>query len=230
MPATGRVGSRTEDAHASLRAGILAGRYRPGDRLRILEIAASLGVSHTVVREALSRLSADGLVVAEAQRGFSVSPVSAKELADLTEVRVSIERDALNRAIDRGDIAWESRIVATAHALARTAARAPGDDVRLGDEWSNEHQAYHAALVSACESDVLLRIRAALFEQSERYRRLSVRLGDAGRDIEGEHRALTDAVLARDRELAGRILEDHLRTTSNVLLNVIFFAPTRESA
>jgi DNA-binding GntR family transcriptional regulator len=213
-----------------LRADILACRYRPGDRLRILELSTRLGVSHTVIREALSRLSADGLVVAEAQRGFTVSPVSAKELADLTEVRISIEREALARSIDRGDIAWESRIVASAHALARTAERAPGDEVRLSDDWSREHHVYHSALVSACDSEVLLRIRATLFEQSERYRRLSAPLADTERDIEREHRALTDAVLGRDRERAGRLLEAHLRRTSDVLLKAVFSESSQASA
>jgi DNA-binding GntR family transcriptional regulator len=156
--------------------------------------------------------------------------VSAKELADLTDLRVSIERDALDRSIARGDIAWESRIVASAHALARTAERASGEDVRLSDEWSREHHAYHAALVSACESDVLLRVRATLFEQSERYRRLSVSLADADRDIDGEHRQLTDAVLDRDRERAGRILEEHLRTTTGVLLKIVFPEPSAATA
>jgi DNA-binding GntR family transcriptional regulator len=230
MPAAGRFGSRTEDAHASLRAGILAGRYRPGGRMRILELATGLGVSHTVIREALSRLSADGLVIAEAQRGFSVAPVSAKELADLTDVRVSIERDALMRSIERGDIAWESRIVAGAHALTRTAERAPGDAARLSDDWSRQHDVYHAALVSACDSEVLLRIRAALFEQSERYRRLSVPLAEGERNVEGEHRELTDAVLARDRDRAARVLESHLRATTNVLLKAVFSNLTQESA
>jgi DNA-binding GntR family transcriptional regulator len=222
MPAARRIGSRTEEAHASLRADILACRLHPGERLRILELAARLGVSHTVVREALSRLSSDGLVVAEAQRGFTVAPVSAKELADLTDLRVSIEREALVRSIDRGDIAWESRIVAGAHLLARTAERVAGDNARLSDQWSHQHHAYHAALVSACDSDVLLRVRASLFEQSERYRRLSVPLAEADRDIEGEHQHLTEAVLARDRVRAGHILEDHLRSTTAVLLKATF--------
>ena len=92
----------------------------------------------------------------------------------------------------------------------------------MSDAWSNEHHTYHAALVSACESEVLLRLRAALFEQSERYRRLSVPLADADRDIEGEHEHLTRAVLERDRERACLVLEDHLRTTSAVLLKAIF--------
>lgn len=222
MAAVARTGSRTEDAHAQLRADILACRFRPGERLRILEIALRLGVSHTVVREALSRLSADGLVVAEAQRGFTVAPVSPKELADLTDVRVTIECDALRRSIDRGDIAWEARIIASAHALARTAERAPGNGVQLSDAWSEHHHAYHAALVSACESDVLLRLRAALFEQAERYRRLSIPLAGAERDIEGEHGRLTQAVLDRDRDRACLLLEEHLRTTSAVLLQAGF--------
>ena len=106
----------------------------------------------------------------------------------------------------------------------------PGDNVRLSDEWSREHHLYHAALVSACESDVLLRIRGTLFEQSERYRRLSVPLADAERDIDGEHRSLTEAVLARERDRAGQILEDHLRSTTAVLLQAMFPEPSQVSA
>ena len=223
MPVTPRGGSRTEETHARLRADILAGRHRPGDRLRILDLSTRFGVSHTVVREALCRLSSNGLVVAEAQRGFRVTPVSAKELADLTDLRVSIECDALRRSIARGDISWEARIVASAHALARTAERVQNDSVRLSDEWSREHQIFHSALVSACDSDVLLRVRAMLFEQSERYRRLSVPLSGDHRDIDGEHHDLTAAVLARDADRATSILEEHLRTTTAILLSGTFF-------
>jgi DNA-binding GntR family transcriptional regulator len=229
MPVAARIGSRTEDAHARLRADILACRHRPGERLRILDLAARFGVSHTVVREALSRLSADGLVVAVAQRGFTVAPVSREELVDLTDIRITIEREALRRSIARGDIAWESRVVASAHALARTAERASGDTVRLSDAWSNEHAIYHAALVSACESDVLLRLREGLFERSERYRRLSVPLADTDRDIEGEHQQLTQAVLDREFDRAGTLLEEHLRATTAVLLQAMFVEPVRES-
>jgi DNA-binding GntR family transcriptional regulator len=222
MPVTPRGSSRTEEAHARIRADILAGRHRPGDRLRILELAAALSVSHTVVREALCRLLSDGLVVAEAQRGFRVTSVSAKELADLTDLRVSIECQALRRSIACGDIGWESRIVASAHALSRTAERVQNDGVRLSDEWSREHGIFHEALVSACDSDVLLRVRAMLFEQSERYRRLSVPLADQQRDIDGEHRNLTAAVLEHDADRAAGLLENHLRTTTAILLSSAF--------
>jgi GntR family carbon starvation induced transcriptional regulator len=180
-----------------------------------------MGVSHTVVREALSRLLADGLVLAEAQRGFRVPAVSAKELTDLTDLRVMIETEAIRRSIARGNIAWESGIVASAHALARTAERAPDDSVRLNDEWSHEHEIFHRALVSAYDSDVLLRTRATLFALSERYRRLSVPLADEDRDIAGEHGRLAEAVLSHDIDRAVELLEQHLRTTTAVLLKGI---------
>ena len=220
--------SRTEETHARLRADILAGRLRPGERIRILDFAASLRVSHTVVREALCRLSSDSLVVAETQRGFRVTPISAKELTDLTDLRVSIECEALRRSIERGDIAWESRIVASRHALARTAERAPNDRVRMSDEWSREHDAFHGALVSACDSEVLLRVRATLFAQSERYRRLSVPLAEAERDIDGEHRELAGAALAQDADRAADLMEKHLRATTAVLLRGIRFEPASQ--
>ena len=58
------------------------------------------------MREALSRLVADGLVQASDQRGFRVSPVSPADLADVTQTRIDIEGLALRRSIERGDQAW----------------------------------------------------------------------------------------------------------------------------
>lgn len=210
--------SLTQDAYQRLRADLLACRLQPGTRLRINELCRTLSVSLGAVREALSRLTSEGLVVAEPQRGFRVAPISAEELRDLTGVRAQIEGLCLERAIAAGDVGWESQLVAAFHRLSRTPEREPGDPQRMDEAWSVAHAAYHQALVGACDSPWLLRLREILYAQSERYRRLSVPLAKIARDLNREHQDIMEAALARDAVLAKALMTEHLELTTRVLL------------
>lgn len=210
--------SLTQGAYERLRADLLACRLQPGARLKINELCAALHVSLSAVREALSRLTSEGLVVAEPQRGFRVAPISADELRDLTAVRAQIEGQCLERAIAVGSVDWESQLVAAFHRLSRTPEREPDDPARMNEAWSAAHAAYHDALVSACGSPWLLRLRAMLYAQSERYRRLSVPLAEAGRDLNREHQGIMDAALARDPARARALMTEHLELTTRLLL------------
>ena len=191
--------SLTETAYRTLRGLILSCRLMPGQKIVISSLSASMNVSAGAVREALSRLSAEGLVIAESQKGFHAAPISSEDLADLTATRIEIETACLSRAIERGDIEWETGIVAAYHRLSRTPERDPVDNDRLNDEWSTHHRAFHFSLVSACASPWRLRLRDLLYDQSERYRRLSAPSSSRkARDLLSEHRAIMDATLARD--------------------------------
>jgi DNA-binding GntR family transcriptional regulator len=220
--------SLTQSAYERLRADVLACRLQPGTRLNIGELCQALSVSLSAVREALSRLTAEGLVVAEPQRGFRVAPISAEELRDLTRVRAQIESMCLERAIAVGEVTWESQLVGAFHRLSRTPEREPSDSQRMNEAWSVAHGAYHEALVSACDSPWLLRLRAILYTQSERYRRLSVPLGEIPRDLNREHREIMEAALARDAERANTLLVQHFELTNRVLLerSVLATAPS----
>jgi DNA-binding GntR family transcriptional regulator len=195
--------SRTVCAYHQVRSDILAGRLEPDRKLRIQELAASLDVSPSVVREALSRLSAESLVIAEPQRGFRVSPINAEDVRDLTQVRIDIEFKCLRRAMSEGDVSWEAGIVAANHALMRT----PYDFNDIGDDWTAAHAKFHFALVAACDSPWLLRIREQLFVQGERYRRINIRMSDDSRDLRAEH-----------TRLAGERMTEHLRLTETLTL------------
>lgn len=210
--------SLTQGAYERLRADLLACRLRPGARLKIGELCQTLSVSLSAVREALSRLTSEGLVVAEPQRGFRAAPISADELRDLTGVRAQIEGACLERAIAVGDVDWESDLVAAFHRLSRTPEREPGDPQRMSETWSLAHAAYHEALVGACDSPWLLRLRATLYAQSERYRRLSVPLATVVRDLNREHQGIMEAALARDPGRARSLMAEHLELTTHVLL------------
>jgi len=210
--------SLTQSAYEQLRADLLACRLQPSSRLKIGELCDALSVSLSAVREALSRLTSEGLVVAEPQRGFRVAPISTEELRDLTEVRAMIEGLCLERAIAAGDVGWESQLVAAFHRLSRTPVREPRDPERMNDAWSVAHAAYHEALVGACDSPWLLRLRAMLYAQSERYRRLSVPLAKAVRDLNREHQDIMQAALDRDPGRAKTLLAQHIELTTRLLL------------
>ncbi len=216
LPALG-AGTNAQRAYHYLRAEILACRQLPGTKLNIAALADELDVSLGAVREALSMLQSESLVVAEPQRGYTVSPVSAKELDDITEARIGIETMCLRASIARGDLNWESALVAAFHRLNRLSEADDGRDFHLNDDWSKAHRDFHARIVSACGNDWLLRLRGMLYQQSERYRRLSVPLAKVPRNVHGEHKALYEAVLARDADLATAALEIHLRRTAEIV-------------
>jgi DNA-binding GntR family transcriptional regulator len=211
--------SLTQIAHDRLRADLLACRLKPGERLVINQLCERLNVSLGAVREALSRLTSEGLVIAEPQRGFRVAPISAEDLKDLTAVRLEIELLCLKDSIAHGDVRWEAGLVAAQHLLARTPEKASDDPRLLSEAYAAAHRSFHEALVAACKSPWLLKLRALLYDQSERYRRLSIPLAERERDVNSEHKAIADAALARDVPRAASLLTAHLERTSQILLH-----------
>lgn len=211
-------GSLTAEAFARIRAEILACRLSPGQKLVIADLCQQLGFSLGAVREALARLTSEGLVEAEPRKGFRVAPITEAELKDITDVRSKIESLCLENAIRNGDVKWEAGIVSTLFELSRTSLQAAEDPASVSEVWADTHRRFHEALVSACDSPWLLRLREILFVQSERYRRVSVPLDRAGRDLHGEHKEIADAAIARDAERAMAAMRDHLQKTTRILI------------
>jgi len=208
--------SRTVETYEALKLRILNGGLQPRSRLRIEQLAESMEVSVGAVREALSRLTSDGMVVAVPQRGFLVAPISRRDLRDLTAVRIEIEVKCLRRSIQLGGVDWETSVVAAHHRLMKTPERLP--DGANHSEWPLVHANFHDALVSACDSRWWLRLREQLFLQAERYRRLTIPHARVERDVVGEHRLLGETALARDEDAAARAISHHLQLTADLLL------------
>lgn len=213
-----------QSAYERLRADLISGRIKPGTKLKIAEIARAQGVSAAGIREALSRLAAEGFTVAEPQKGYRVAPVSRDELQDLTHVRTHIENECLELAIRTGDYTWEAAIVGSSHRLLRISQDDQVDGTEpFGTRWRAAHYDFHFSLVAACPSQWFLRLREQLWWQSERYRSISVTLAGMNRDIQQEHSDLAEAVLARDTTLAKRLMEKHLTRTAEALLKLSHF-------
>jgi DNA-binding GntR family transcriptional regulator len=208
----------TQDVYQRLRADLLACRLMPGQKLKIEELCERLNAGSSAVREALSRLAADGFVLLEPQRGFRVTPLSIAELRDLTNVRCQIETLCLRDAIAHGDIDWETGVIAALHRMSRTPERAEDDPKRYSDAFAIAHTAFHQALVAACSSSWLLRLRSQLSAQQERYRWLSKPLARVERNLEAEHGGIASAAIARRTDEAVERLTAHLQLTAEIIL------------
>jgi len=202
-----------------LRTSIIEARYAPGEKLRIDQLGKELDASSGAVREALSRLTAEGLVLAEPQRGFVVAPISRKDLEDLTEVRIDIECRCLAQTIAAGDVAWEGRLMSLQHQLRALEPSIYSPGSVEARKFHSLHHAFHAELTSLCGNSWWHRLREQLFLQSERYRRLSGPFDEQGRDISAEHDAIAKAAVSRDTQGAVQHMADHLRRTTEILLN-----------
>ena len=208
-----------ETAYAALRADILRGAFRPDQPLRLAQLRDRYGLGFSPLREALTRLTADRLVVSEALRGFRVAPLSAEELRDMMETRIFIETEALRRSIARGGDDWEAGIVAALHALTLQSRRAQAADPASLEALEGRHRDFHAALIAACGSRQLLGIFDGLYLRSARYRAPWLTRSEAlpARDLEAEHSAIAQAALARDPDRAAALLAEHYRRTIAIL-------------
>jgi len=202
-------------AHAALKNNIIVGLHRPGEKLRVEHLKRQYGVSSGTLREALTMLIADRLVIAEGQRGFRVMPLSAEDLIDLNRIRILLEKEAIRQSIAHGDEEWEGQVVSAFHILSRATRAFAADmkDQALLDEWERRHRAFHLALVSAAPSEWTRYFLNLAYQQYERYRHLFLVVAREfykDRDAEAEHAAIVDAILARDADEAARLIEEHV--------------------
>ena len=214
-----RPPTRVERVYTELRADILTGRQPPGTRLPFAELTARYQASMGVVREALTRLAAEGLVESEPQYGHRVMPLSAADLNHLTDARCAIEPLVLRQAVEHGGVAWESEVLAAHHRLEHTPQMAAGDPGLLSDDWTTAHADYHNTLLAGCPNPRLLAIAGSLRDAAELYRRWSVALAHSDRDIAAEHRAILNAVLAHNAGKATAALATHIQNTTDILLD-----------
>lgn len=204
-------------AYERLKADVTGGIFEPGQRLRIEELRKALGTGASPLREALSRLAAEGIVVSVGQRGFRVPPVSIVELRDITSTRIIVETEALRQSIEHGDDEWEVGVVASFHRLTKveTGGR---PEFR---EWERCNKAFHDALLAACPSRWLLRFCGTMYDQHRRYRAIALQTTTARRDVHSEHENIKNAALARDAERACAEAESHIRRTAEIDEQVI---------
>lgn len=208
----------TSLAH-QLRVLITNGTIPPGEKLRLDQLRTTFGVSLSPLREALSRLSTEGFVTMEDQRGYRVAPVSELNLIEVMKLRAEIESFGLREAIRNGDDRWESEVVASLYRLNKLERSVPdtGDSGRVVG-WEAAHRQFHQQLLSACRMPILMQFSTTLHDLGDRYRRLFLARNPIDRDVSEEHRRICDAAVARDADLACQLLRQHIERTGAVVL------------
>jgi DNA-binding GntR family transcriptional regulator len=197
-----------ENAYRRIRADLIFGRMVPGQKLKLDRLKETYGASISTLREILSRLTSEGLVTAEGQRGFEAAPVSVENLKEIAALRLLLEGFALEQSFAAGDVEWEGRIVSAHHKLAALEQKMQGGDLSDTELWKRYDWEFHQALISACGSQVLMDTHAAVFDKYLRYQMIALSFrGDIAAD---EHQIMLDAALKRDAKTAKATLAKHV--------------------
>lgn len=217
IPAEG--GTLSAAISERLRAEVLAGRREPGTRVRLEELKSAFGVSWSPIREAVSRLVVEGMIVADGPRSYRVAPASRAELSEILRLRVMLETSALRRSIENGDDAWEAEVLSAQHRLGKLESRRV--EAAESEQWERWHRSYHDGLTRACDSPILLQFCRSLHDMNDRYRRIYLSQHPVDRDVAAEHRAITKATIARDADRACALLTSHIERTGYNILRIM---------
>jgi GntR family transcriptional regulator, carbon starvation induced regulator len=225
---------RTDQILDALRRDILNGGFVPDQPLRVADLSERYGVSATPLREALSRLAGERLVVAATNRGWRVAPVSMAEFEDLALARLTVESALLDDAIVMGGLEWESAIVAAHYRLSQTPPPlGQADTLESRRRWIAAHDAFHTALLDAGRSDWLKRFHQQTTEQLQRHHQAVLFHSTARHDTAemaeilvtalsvSRHSRLMEIVLDRDRAAARRELEAHIEVTRLIYRQIV---------
>ncbi len=198
--------SLVDAAYKALRDGIIDGRLRGGQKLPQIPIANQLGISRTPVRDALQRLTQEGLVRAVSNRRFEVSRFAAKDVIDIYEVRLILEPFTV-----RASLPHFSRITfALLEDLCDQTEATPTEDVgtlyRLNAD-------FHRTLIEPCPNRIATGILTRLWEQPSSVRLFHTQAaqGAAMKRSAAEHRLIIDAIRTGDDDLIIERVTQHIR-------------------
>ncbi|MDQ0610906.1 GntR family carbon starvation induced transcriptional regulator [Variovorax sp. W1I1] len=206
-----------------IRISILRGDNPAGSRLNLDEMKGRYDVSLSPLREALSRLTAEGFVRFEAKRGFRVSEMSGANLGEITTIRRLCEPVAIRESVLHGDDDWEERVAAAAHMLGKRVAAEPSPISAA--EWESAHRKFHLAVLSGCGMPMLMHFCSTLMDLQDRYRLQLAKGGAYSRRADGKHLALLDACLTRNAKLAEKLALEHIDRTHQELIAAMSGTP-----
>ena len=204
--------SQGEIAYASLLQAIREGQFRPGDRLREVDISARLSLSRTPIREALRKLEADGIVEHRPRIGAVIRTLSHGELVELYEMRVVLERTA-------AELAAKHAVPAEVDELA---------DINIAIEAAiNPDQAaalnhnFHSCIYQATRNRFLVDSARSLNNALMLLGPTTLADNERLKTVTAQHNDIIDAIRAGDVDAAGLAAEAHLQTSLRHRLKVL---------
>jgi DNA-binding GntR family transcriptional regulator len=195
-----------DDAYATLRRRIIENHFDADRPILEEQLALSLGMSRTPIREALARLEAEGMVTILPRRGMMVRPLTALYVKEVNEVLASLEAQAAERLARRRPSSAEVAILDAA--IADMDAALASDDMPA---WAAADYRFHAAIIDLCGNSLLAETARRFLDQAHRFRLLTLDL--RGRPVysNANHAAVVEAIRRGDAETAAEIHWSHKR-------------------
>lgn len=235
---------KSEIAYLRVKHDIINGRLTDDAPLRIEALKTNYNVGITPIREALARLEAEGFVKLHHNRGYYTTPLSAEDFEDLLFSRSTVEAKLLKRSIERGGEDWEVNLLAAHRRLSNSRLDLRDPDLTELERWEERHIEFHMALVAAAGTRHLIAFYRSIYDHFRRHQKAFVLLPSANRADKGdaaalraiesmeqrmsieEHTSLMDAALARDVDLALRLIKEH-SSLSPSQIGVPYFVGSR---
>lgn len=195
-----------EQAYVALREAVLDGGVPVGDRLTEPKLSRRFGMSRTPIRDALTRLVADGLLRRE-DYGYSVVVPSPAQIRDLQEVRIAVELRGIDRCIENPRLRHDGAALTAELGHWHELRADPPDPT---PEFVREDERFHAALLAASGNPELVDVLDDVNRRIRRVRRHDFAAPGRIRASIGEHIEIVERVLARDLPPARRLLYDHI--------------------
>ncbi len=197
--------------YETLRTDILQGEFAPGSKLRMETLKSRYNSGVNVLRESLARLSIEGLVDSEDQKGFRIANLSMRRLNELTQLRILLECEGIRLSLQHGGVEWESNLVAAHHKLRYMESKMREDQSTYFHAWHQCDYEFHAALIAACESELHQHYHKQIYDQFRQYVVAELKQqGFRGVDIVDEHGKVVDAALAGDVAACTQTIRTHL--------------------
>jgi DNA-binding GntR family transcriptional regulator len=204
-----------ETIQRQIKAAIVAGQFVPGQMLRQEELAQRLGASRAPLREALSRLEAEGLVVLLPRRGYAVMSLDRDEIAELFDLRIVLEERLARLAAERRSAADIARLKGIS---AQMAALSPQTNPDIVADWYDQNTEFHSALVEPAGLRHFTRLYNTVRENLEPYIRVEMQLTGGFEQAQDEHDQIIAAFVGRDADTLGCLVCEHARHTKERLL------------
>lgn len=201
------------DIYSSLHHRLVSGEFQHGRKLRAEQIRADYQCSASTVREVLFRLSTEGLVDFQEQRGFRVPELSRQKQHEITLMRILLEGEGTSLSIRQGGVEWEARLSAAHHKLSHIEMRIRSGNVSedIIHLWIRAEQEFHQTLISACGSETLKRLHLMIYAQFRQQLVVTDRNFSFVPENIAQHQAIVDAALDGDEAEARSRIHDHLK-------------------
>lgn len=200
------AGSDNKDkVYSAIRSDIISCVLKPGSAVSEAKLAARYNVGKASVRDALSRLGHEGLVISQARKSHVIAPITIQDVIDLFGVRLALEPVAARLAAGRVD---EVRLRKSAKACENAVVKSGRENI---SRFLRANSEFHRTIAAASGNRRMAKQISDLLDETERVRHILIASADSKVETISEHEALVDALVSGDRDKAEHLARLHIQ-------------------